>query len=248
MYVPFMFYNFRPPALLRPDTGNHAMPQAAFFSETGLRFLRDLAKNNNREWFNARKDTYKNELEKPARAFAASCEAALEELTGDAFAGKLFRIYRDVRFSKDKTPYNTHVRLAFFGHGKDAAAGPVKPGFYFSLETDKTILGGGAMDFAGPGLTLYRDAVADAKQGAELAGLVENLQSQGCRLDNAELKRVPRGYDAEHPRADFLKRKSLALWRETASDEFVAAGDTVALARDQFERLLPVYRWLRGLG
>ena len=84
------------------------------FPKAGTKFLKDLEKNNNREWFEENKPIYKTKLETPAKAFKDGMCEALGELTGSLMGGKIYRFYRDVRFSKDKTPYHTHIRMSFF--------------------------------------------------------------------------------------------------------------------------------------
>ncbi len=213
------------------------------FSSEGLGFLRSLAANNDRDWFNAHKADYKAQVEAPAKQFAAFVAAGLSAMTGDGIAHKVFRIYRDVRFSKDKTPYNTHVRIGWFAEG----AGTIKRGFFFSLETDKTVFGAGSMDFGKQGLEIYREAIVDETKGAAVVVLLSKLGKGGASLHDAELKRVPRGYDADHPRAALLRRKSLAAWLESDPEKFVQAKDGEAAALSSFERLLPLYGWLRDL-
>ena len=213
------------------------------FSSEGLGFLRTLAANNDRDWFNAHKADYKAQVEGPAKHFAASVAAGLTAMTGDALSHKVFRIYRDVRFSKDKTPYNTHVRIGWFAEG----AGAIKRGFFFSLETDKTVFGAGSMDFGKEGLEIYRKAIIDEAKGAAVVSLLSKLGKGGASLHDAELKRVPREYDADHPRAALRRRKSLAAWLESGPEDFVQANDGPATALSSFERLMPLYDWLRDL-
>ncbi len=219
------------------------MGDNGYFSDDGLGFLRSLAANNERDWFNAHKSDYKTLVEAPAKLFADAVTADLAGMTGDEIGHKVFRIYRDVRFSRDKTPYNTHVRIGWFATG----AAVIKRGFYFSLETDRTVFGAGSMDFAKEGLEMFRDAVCDDRRGEALTGILANLAKAGAEIHDAELKRVPRGYDADHPRAELLKRKGLAAWLETGSEDFVRAKDGGAAALSSFERLMPLYNWLREL-
>lgn len=169
------------------------------FSKDGATFLKELAQNNNKEWFAENKKRFKGNLETPAKEFVAAVE---DELQGD-WKGKIFRIYRDLRFSKDKTPYNTHLRIGF--------SAPEEVSLFFSLEPDQLILGAGLFEFSKDGLSRLREAIS-GEEGERIAALLERYGDKGYRLDEPELKRVPRGYPADHPRADLLRRKSLALW------------------------------------
>ena len=100
------------------------------FHQDGWQFLIELQHNNNREWFESQKDRFKNQLETPAKAFMDSMIGAMAPEFG-ALMGKVFRIYRDVRFSKDKTPYNTHVRIAFSTAEEKGHCG-LNPAYFFS--------------------------------------------------------------------------------------------------------------------
>jgi len=136
------------------------------FPKPGIKFLKDLQKNNDREWFATHKKTYEQELKAPAEAFLAGLQGQLETMLRAPVTAKLFRIHRDVRFSKDKTPYNTHVRMAFFGVPSTTGAGTgVQSGFYFSLDTVGITYGAGSMLLDKQSLARYRAAVDDREIG-----------------------------------------------------------------------------------
>lgn len=178
--------------------------QPAFFD-----FLRELKANNERSWFEANKARYQAEVRDPMLDFIA---AFAEPLTGisphfvadpRANGGSLFRIYRDTRFSLDKTPYKTNAG-AHFRHvaGKDAHA----PGFYLHLEPDSCFAACGIWHPGGDALTDIRNAIAE-----DPASWTRITQTKAFRdtftLRGQSLKRPPRGYDATHPLIDDLKRK-----------------------------------------
>jgi uncharacterized protein (TIGR02453 family) len=102
------------------------------FPKAGIKFLKDLEKNNSRDWFSDNKKLYEEVLKAPAEIFLTELQQALEKKLGGEVVPKLFRIHRDVRFSKDKTPYNAHVRMAFFGKPNSTGQG-THSGFYFFL-------------------------------------------------------------------------------------------------------------------
>lgn len=202
-------------------------------------FLRDLKANNDRDWFNAHKKTYERAFKAPGEAFAAELRPRLEALAGVKLGAKVFRIHRDVRFSKDKSPYNTHLHIGF-QHQRAGAEPRRRGGFYFGIEPDAVTLGVGAFDFGPADLDRYRKAVADDHEGGEL---VKILASLGARQHDADLKRVPAPYPADHPRAEFLKRKGLNAWRDLDGAP-VDSPDLADAVMADFEALDAVNVWL----
>ena len=149
------------------------IPPFAGFPDEGLTFLAELADHNNREWFEAHKDTYRNNLMTPAQAFVAALGQRLQMIlpgiqhdTRLNGAGSLMRIYRDIRFSKDKTPYETHVSMVFWeGKGKKTE----KLGVYFRLSAAGASMGAGHHMFPKSLLTAYRDAIAVGRRVSRFA-------------------------------------------------------------------------------
>lgn len=208
------------------------------FPETQA-FLKDLAANNDREWFNANKKRYERVHKQPAEAFAAELRPRLEALAGVRLGGKIFRIHRDVRFSKDKSPYNTHLHIGF-QHQREGGEQRRRGGFYFGIDATTLSLGVGAFDFGPADLDKYRKAVADDHEGGELAGILTGL---GGRQHDADLKRVPAPYAQDHPRADLLKHKGLNLWQEL-DPALAASPDLADAVMTHFEALDAVNVWL----
>jgi uncharacterized protein (TIGR02453 family) len=193
------------------------------FSPEAMQFLADLQANNSREWFNAHKQVYQEAIVEPALVFVVALGERLRAIYPDINAdtrtngaGSLMRIYRDTRFSKDKTPYKTNVGIVWWqGEGKKME----QPGFYFHLAPESSWVGGGLYMFPPPALEAFRAAVDDPAQGAALQGVLDQLQAEGLRVWGERYKRVPQGYSADHPRADLLKYKGLFA----ASSDFPAA-------------------------
>lgn len=169
-------------------------------------FMQQLAAHNNRDWFNANKAQYDARVKRPATALLDEMAARLEELTGAQVRPKLYRIHRDLRFSRDKTPYNTHLHLQW-------SAGDGVTSWLFGISNDYVCAGTGAMGFEREALTRWREAVA-GEPGAALAAELAGLMSQGQRIDPPALKRVPPPFDKDHPRADLLRRKGLVVWAD----------------------------------
>ncbi len=180
------------------------------FSPEFFRFLRQLHENNNRPWFEKNKERYLDSVRDPMLAFIADFAPKLARISKHLVAdprpsgGSLFRIYRDTRFAKDKTPYKTHA-AARFGHeqGKDVHS----PGFYLSLGLDGVHLGSGIWRPDGPGLQGIRERiVADPARWKRIRD-GKPFKSGGLVLEGESLKRPPKGFDPEHPLIDDLKRK-----------------------------------------
>src|SRR5215213_4662974 len=185
-----------------------ATAEAPSFSPRLFAFLRELADHNEREWFNANKARYEQELKEPALAFVEDMAYRLPQVAPQLTADKrsLFRIYRDTRFAKDKTPYKTHVGI-YFRHARSAEADT--PGLYLHLEPGHVFLGAGIWHPQTPALKRIRDAIVARPDGwreATTAG------DPVWRLADGEaLKRAPAGYPADHPLIEDLKRKSFAI-------------------------------------
>lgn len=228
----------------QPKTNRPSAKDFAGFPATGLRFLADLERNNDRTWFAQRKTLYQKELKAPAERFATLVAEGLEALLDRPVREKIFRIHRDLRFLKDKRPYNSHLRMAFFEETGDQ---PPAFGFYLSIEPRTTVLGGGSFAFPKGLLVAYRDAVSADDEGDEIAALVDGLVARGYRLNEPELKRVPSGFAQTHPRVALLRRKSLALWRDLPDHKAVSGPDAVATCLGIFAELLPLRRLIAEL-
>lgn len=209
-----------------------------FPSET-VPFLNDLKANNNREWFNAYKATYTSAIKQPAETFADVLLPHLEQVAGGPLQAKIYRMYRDVRFSKDKTPYNTHLHISFMppGHGET----PI--GWFFALETDRIILGAGAFQFGKQDLITWRNRVA-GPDGERLATLIDDLRQNGARLSDPTLKRVPSGFDKDHPREALLRCKGFSIWHDIMDTGLAERPDLVQEIVERFRTFRPVMDWL----
>lgn len=218
----------------------------AGFPPDAIGFLQDLSRNNDRAWFKDHRDRFEGALRGPAEPFLDTLAAALEAETGRPFAGKIFKIHRDIRFSRDKTPYNVHLRLALWATQPESRPAEDRPGFYLSLEPAALTVGTGLFGFSKPMLETYRAAILDDVEGARLANAIDGLTKAGMRLHPPELKRVPAGIDPSHGRADLLRRKSLAVWSNLPAEAAIgpeAAGRCV----DRFRAVMPVYAFLDAL-
>ena len=212
------------------------------FSPQALTFLSDLRANNTRDWFTANKAIYETEIKVPVQRFGQAMADALRDLTGQPHSHKVYRIHRDVRFSKDKTPYNAHIHLSF----AEVDDGPNTPMWFFGLNPDRLALGCGVFAFDKTGLTRFRTLMA-GPQGGELIALTSDLGTKSIRVSEPELKRVPAGFDKDHPNGEALRRKGFSAWIDVEDLTFVSEPRLVQRTVSKLVDLLPVHRILSDL-
>jgi len=202
-------------------------------------FFRELKENNNREWFEVNKQRYESNVREPLLRFITDFGVRLPEISPHYVAdarksgGSLFRIYRDVRFSKDKSPYKTTAGIQFrHENGKDVHA----PGFYLHLEPDGVFVGIGIWHPETKTLNKIRDAILEHPNHWEEI-VSDKAFASTFELAGDSLKRPPKGYDPEHPLIEDLKRKdfiaSTPFSEEDACnpdfiDRFAEAGRTAS--------------------
>jgi len=216
------------------------------YSEDSLSFLATLRENNDTGWFNAHKIDYQELLLEPARLFVEALGDELKKIAPDVHAEpkvnrSLFRINRDTRFSKDKNPYKTHHAVWFW-----EGVGPRMEcsGFYFHMDPEKLLLGVGLHTFPKDLLAAYRKRVDNRATGETLANIIDTLTSQGAPVGGLHYKRVPRGMDADHPRADLLKHNGLYAGFESPIPDELYSGDLIAYCMERYRMTLPLHRWL----
>lgn len=184
------------------------MPEPHFGPEL-FDFLRDLKKNNNRDWFHAHRERYEAEVKEPILAFISDVGPRIAKISRHIrvdprpVGGSLFRIHRDTRFSKNKAPYKTHAAAQFrHKRGKDVHA----PGYYLHLEPGQVFAGGGMWHPDSASLNKIRDALVEHPDEWRRAVSGRAFQSD-CRIEGDSLKRPPRGFDPDHPLIEQIKRK-----------------------------------------
>jgi uncharacterized protein (TIGR02453 family) len=200
--------------------------KTASFGPELFSFLADLRANNDRDWFAANRDRYEEHLLEPALAFINAFAPRLEKISphfrADArpSGGSLFRIYRDTRFSKDKSPYKTNLGIHFrHEQARDVNA----PGYYLHIGPGEVFAGGGIWHPPTEAATRIREAiVADPKRWRR--AVHGGAFAKTLELGGDSLKRVPRWADPGHPLADDLKRKDFFGWARLSEDDVVAPG------------------------
>ncbi|MHA1109034.1 MAG: DUF2461 domain-containing protein [Alphaproteobacteria bacterium] len=196
------------------------------FEKALFDFLRELAGNNDREWFAANKARYVAEVRDPMLDFIAGFGPGLHKISARYVAdprangGSLFRIHRDVRFAKDKRPYKTNAG-AHFRH--EAARNAHAPGFYLHMEPGGVFAASGVWHPDGPALAKIRNAIVDDGAGWRKVTSPKALGPRG-ELSGDSLKRPPRGYDPDHPLIEDLKRKDFFALAQFTEAEACAPG------------------------
>jgi uncharacterized protein (TIGR02453 family) len=197
-----------------------------------VQFLRALKRNNRREWFQPRKHLYEQQVKEPMLELVTALNGDFMKFAPDFVTEPkkaVFRIYRDTRFSADKTPYKTHVAASFWRRGSDyTGAG----GFYFSVSHDQIEVAGGIWHPSPETMLLVRTHIAASYP--EMRRILANKKSRKLvgDLQGDELTRAPKGFNPEHPALDLIKKKDWIL--DTALDSTLAT--TPKLYREIVER------------
>jgi len=228
----------------------------AGFRPEAIQFLAELAQNNTREWFQPRKGDYERYLKEPMEQLCVALEERFRArdipLHADP-ARSPFRIYRDVRFAKDKSPYKTAVAASFgwAGDGVDAAAGRSHSenvhasGGYFHLQPGEIYVGGGVWHPDAKWLNAFRQRIV-----ADLDGFQQVVESPafkdafgGIGDEGDSLRRVPTGFPADHPGADLLRKKNVTFGRRL-SDSDAMSPELPTVIADAFAAGTPLMRYL----
>jgi uncharacterized protein (TIGR02453 family) len=199
------------------------------FPVAAFDFYDDLEVDNTKSYWAAHKAVYEEAVLAPMKALTS----ALEPEFG---AVKIFRPYRDVRFAKDKTPYKTH-------QGAFVASGPAT-GWYVEIAPRGMRVGAGFYDASGPRLTAVRAAVADERTGPGLKRALTKLEKAGFEITGERLKTTPRGYDADHPRIDLLRHKTLTAGKSYGFADFIHSAELLDHVREDWRALKPLVSWL----
>lgn len=184
------------------------------FAKSFFTFWKDLAQHNERDWFEANKQRYRDEIVAPAMTFITEMAPRLAKISRHFVAdprpngGSMFRIYRDVRFGKDKRPYKDHAGIQFrHAAGKNVHT----PGYYVHLAANEVFFGGGVWMPEPDALGKIRDAIAEDSTGWKRATSGKAFAARFSAVEGEALKRPPKGFDAEHPLIETLKQKSFVV-------------------------------------
>lgn len=226
------------------------------FGPDALAFLRGLARHNTKPWFEAHRDDYLRHVKQPMADLIEEMNLRMQrfspEMVGDP-KRSMFRLHRDIRFSRDKSPYKTNAACWFFHGaasskvGREAHGGGA--GFYFHLQPGASFVGGGCWMPPRPALQKFRAAIARDLRAFERVVLAPAIRRRFGGLSEEEmLKRVPRGFEQDHPAARWLRFQSITVGRQLEDAQVTGARLTAILEAD-YVTILPLVRWLnRTLG
>lgn len=223
------------------------------FSPATFRFLRGLKRHNARPWFEAHRAEYETQVRAPMHALIEDMDVRLARFAPEIIGHprrSMFRIYRDIRFSSDKSPYKTHAACWFYHRDADRRVGSEAEGggagFYFHVAPDGCYVGGGIWMPARGVLIRIRDGLAEDHRTFErIVRARPFLRRFGELDDEAALKRMPQGFPDDHPAAPWLKYRSFVAGREITQRQVTSPGLPALLEKD-FLGLLPLVRWLNA--
>ncbi len=218
------------------------------FSKATFQFLSDLEANNDKAWFEDNRAAYKAHWKAPALDFIAEVSAEMTALDPALRAepklnGSLRRINRDVRFSKDKSPYNARLHLVFWAGDHPNRS----PGVHFVLAPDGVGYGAGQWGIDPKALGALRNRIVTS-DGEALEQALKAAEQIGCRMDAPDLVRVPKGFDVDRPRSDLLRYKGFVARTHdnpAAKSKIIGAGAKVWVL-EVTQTLLPLVRWLHA--
>ena len=218
------------------------------FTKTTFKFFKDLEKSNTKKWFEENRKIYEKNVLEPAQEFVMEMGERLKSISPKIVAipktdKSIFRIYRDMRFSKDKTPYKTHLGI-FFWEGPKKKLG--NPGYYLQLDKSSILIGGGLYSLPNDIVKTYRDAISDSKKGTKIARILKKItKNPSYQLGGKHYKRVPRGYDSENPNVDLLLHNGLYIYYEGPIPKEVYSRDFLDYSYGIFKDMLPLHNWLK---
>ena len=215
------------------------------FPKKTLTFLRGLRSNNSKAWFDEHRADYERYWVAPAKDFVEAAGPALRKIAPISAEprvnGSIFRINRDIRFSKDKTRYKDHLDFWFWeGERKTAPSG-----FYLRITPDGVGVGAGSHGFDRDRLAAYRAAVVDPKSGPSLNRAVTRVTKAGHEVEGEQYKTTPRGFEPKNNRQERMLRFS-ALWvgDEHPRSPTLHSREFVDWTVDQWKTMKPIHRWL----
>ena len=205
---------------------------ATHFSNEAIKFLRGLKRNNDRVWFAARKDVYEQELKEPMLKLIGEINEAMAEFAPMHLRPPqkiMMRIYRDIRFAKDKRPYKTHVSAWWVRDGLQKTSGA---GFYLSVNPEEVVIAAGAYMPEREQLLAIRRYLAEHHGEFRAVMKGKKMRSLMTEDDGSALTRAPKGFPEDHPAIDLLKKKQWAVWSRLPGERALKA----TLVKDVVER------------
>ena len=210
------------------------------FPNEALEFFRRLARNNRREWFQPRKQIFEEQVKQPMRALVEALNDALSDFAPDYVTDPdkaIYRIYRDTRFSKDKTPYKTHIAASFRRRGTGTSG---DAGYYFAISHKEAAIGGGIYMPEPAALLAIRNHIGEHHQELRRILRARAVKELLGELHGEQLSRVPKGFAGDHPAVDLLRFKRFVLYIELEPE----LATTPALYREILKRFRAITPFL----
>ena len=232
------------------------MPDSAAFngfSKETLKFYSDIAKNNNREWFEAHRSDYMNHVIAPAQAFIVAAGKELAKVSPGVNAspdhtgkGSFKKIHTDQRFSKDREPFKTYMDIMFWegpvGSKKDNSA------FYLRVTPKQAILVAGIKGFNNDVLKLYRQTLTDGKQAAALASAVKKVEADGYTIGGrGGYKTMPKGLAIDEKYSELSMHDGVYAFTELPIPPEFYTSAFVGFCTGHWKKLAPLHKWLVGM-
>lgn len=220
------------------------------FSKETIKFYVNLSKNNDKAWFEKHRDEFDEFVLEPARVFVHDMGVRLKKLSPGIQADpridkSIFRIYRDIRFSKDKSPFKTNLGIFFWeGNGPKME----RQGFYLHIEPRGIMIACGKHTFPKHVLAAYRESVVHPDHGKRLDGLIKKITKDNSYTVGGEhYKKVPRGFDPSHKNAGYLRHSGLyLLYNAPVPPEFFTP-KFLEFCFKRWSEMFPVYQWLKEI-
>lgn len=220
------------------------MSEFAGFPTKTTTFLRNLSKNNSKQWFDEHRSEYDDYWVTPAKGFVIAAGEALQKVAPVEFQprvnGSIFRVNRDVRFSQDKSPYKDHLDFWFWEGERNAAVS----GFYLRISPTKTGIGVGTHRFDKEQLASYRRAVADAAAGRSLMAAVRKVERAGYEVKGEHYKTTPRGYDVAGAAERLIRYNTLWVGEDVRHPPELRSSEIVGWAVAHWRKMAPLHGWL----
>ena len=221
------------------------------FPKSAVEFLTWLKRNNKKDWFESHREEFQNLVLEPAQEFVVVLGEILRTIVPGIIAipktdKSIFRLHRDVRFSKDKSPYKTNLGLFFWEGTKKKME---CSGFYFHLEPDQFFIGNGIYLFTDELMKKYREVISNPIKAKELDAIIKKLKKKGYGIGGKYYKQVPRGLDKEYPYAEYFLHNGLYAYDDSFPLKELYKQDLVKYSFRKFKEMLPIHQWLvKNLG
>ena len=218
------------------------------FPREGLQFLADLGRHNDRDWFEAHRAIWDDQIVPAMLSWCTDlCEAVRDVMPRlvlvPRVGGSLYRLNRDIRFSRDKSPYKTHVAALLWEGGDKHDS----PGVYLHVSPEEVIVGGGMWIFEQEGrLDRYRKLLQEERSAARLEAALAQARKSGLKIEAAEqLQRPPRPFTPEHPSAELSRYKGLTVGKKVAPGAWLHSGEALRRSEAAARAYAPLHAWLR---